>query len=317
MLGDSGRRGELASRGQLSRAATALQLRSSLTVGEHWRRDKPQFFNVHGLEWEPGAAVLNGLETRTISRDPASGNTTCMARMPRGWRRKVPADSAAIELFVLEGDVSVEGDSVGAGGYVFVPPRSGGAELGSRTAAQALVFWNPGMPTGAYDERLQVRRVWQEPWQAADMPGAIHGAMFKSLRLPDAAFGAVHGGAEGAVRLFLFTPGFSDPREHVHSVWEEMIYLTGDMMMPDRGVLAPGSYMGNPAEFWHAPMICHQGAVLLFHNHDPIDMETRAYPDGEEIAERYRESESWLVPPAQRDWSEMPEYHTAPSRIPA
>ena len=151
----------------------------------------------------------------------------------------------------------------------------------------------------------------------AEMPNSIHGAMFKSLRLPDPAEGAIHGGSEGAVRMFLFTPGFSDPREHVHSVWEEMIYLTGDMMMPDRGVLAPGSYMGNPPDFWHAPMICHRGAVLLFHNHDPIDMETRDYPDGEAIAERYRDSESWLAPARERAWSQMPELHTAPSRIPS
>jgi hypothetical protein len=285
-------------------------------VAEHWRRDKPQFFNVHALPWASGGQrLLDGCDTRVVSHDPDSADTTYMVRLVAGWRAVQLTAEAGIEFFVLEGDLSVEGRRVGAGGYAFLPPGSGEAELCSTTGAQALVFWNPSM-RHTYGGELQVRRVWQEPWQHAEMPNTIHGAMFKSLRLPDPADGAVHGGVEGAVRLFLFTPGFSDPREHVHSVWEEMIYLTGDMMMPDRGVLAPGSYMGNPADFWHAPMICHQGAVLLFHNRDPIDMDLREYPCGEELADRYRDSASWLAAPGQREWSDMSEYHTAPSRIP-
>ncbi|MCY4087980.1 MAG: hypothetical protein OXG37_14140 [Actinomycetia bacterium] len=285
---------------------------------KHWRRDRPQFFNVHALDWERGPETpsLSGLEARLLSRPVDGVGASYMVRIPPGWSRTATADDGAIDVFVLEGDLSIEGSQVGAGGYAFLPRDGGGAELGSKAGAQAFLFWNPEPPDG-YGSEVQIRKVWQEPWKQMDMPGAIHGAMYKPLRLPDIGEGAVHGGPGGGVRLYMFTPGFSDPREHVHTVWEEMIYLTGDMFMPDRGVLAHGSYMGNPADFWHAPMLSARGAVLLFHNTAPIDVELREYPGGEAVAGRYRDEASWLETPTQEEWSDLAHYHTAPDRVEA
>ena len=287
-------------------------------MGERSRRDQPQFFNVVlELDWTaaPQVALLAGLDTRLVScSDDSARGTSYMVRIPAGWSRIASPEDGAIDVFVLEGDLSIEGARVGAGGYAFVPPDAGGVELSSVGGAQAFLFWNPALPEG-YGPDVQVRKVWQEPWKQMDMPGAIHGAMYKPLRLPDVGEGPVHGGPAGGVRLFLFTPGFSDPREHVHTVWEEMIYLTGDMFMPDRGVLAHGSYMGNPTDFWHAPMLSARGAVLLFHNTAPIDVELREYPDAQATADRYRAEASWLEEPAHQEWEELREYHTAPNRV--
>ena len=259
---------------------------------ELWRRDRPPFFNVHALDRERGPETpsLSGLEARLLSRAVDGVGASYMVRIPPGWSRTAMADDGAIDVFVLEGNLSIESGQVGAGGYAFLPRDGDGAELRSEAGAQAFLFWNPEPPDG-YGSEVQIRKVWQEPWKQMDMPGAIHGAMY------------------------MFTPGFSDPREHVHTVWEEMIYLTGDMFMPDRGVLAHGSYMGNPADFWHAPMLSARGAVLLFHNTAPIDVELREYPGGEAVADRYRDEASWLETPTQKEWSDLAHYHTAPNRV--
>ena len=86
--------------------------------------------------------LLHGLESKLISHDAVTGASTSMARLPASWSQTHGDEEATLELFVCEGDLSVEGAEVGAGGYAFVP-RGAGCDLGSTGGAQALVFSNP------------------------------------------------------------------------------------------------------------------------------------------------------------------------------
>lgn len=71
-----------------------------------------------------------------------------MARLPAGWPPTHCDEEATLELSVCEGDLSVEGAKVGAGGYTLVP-RGFGCDLGSTGGAQVFVFSNPSMaPSG-------------------------------------------------------------------------------------------------------------------------------------------------------------------------
>ena len=241
-------------------------------MADHTSREQPQFYNVHELDWQPHSEVpaLAGVSARLLSKDTDGASMTVMAKLPAGWRAVEQADEATVEFFVLEGGLAVNGEEVGAGGYAYLPGQSGSAELGSAGGAQVVVFWNAELDS-IHGTEIMLRRVWQEPWAASSMPGALHGAMHKSLRLPDVGDGEIHGGPGGLVRLVILTPGFLDDREHVHSVWEEMLFLGGDLLMPNRGVIAPGSYLGNPAEFWHAPMITQRSSIMLLQTTAPID----------------------------------------------
>ena len=274
-------------------------------------REEPQFFNIHELEWagagEP--ALLHGIDAKPLSSDGDGASTTTMVRLPPGWRASESAADATIEFFVLEGNLAINGTPVGAGGYAFLPRGGrGDVELRSEHGAQAVVFWNATMAP-EHGEDIQVRKLWQEPWNASVMPTALHGAMHKSLRLPDVGDGEIHGGPGGVVRVVILTPGFLDAREHVHTVWEEMLFLCGDLLMPDRGVIAPGSYLGNPADFWHAPMITQRASIMLLQTTAPIDQVARDFDGGQEMAERYLDTESWLAPPEHQEWGDVPHYH--------
>jgi hypothetical protein len=276
-----------------------------------WSREEPQFFNIHGLDWVPSreVRVLDGVETRLLSSDEDRTSTTTMARLPAGWDAVESGEDATVEFFVLEGDLEINGDTVGAGGYAFIPRGAAGdTDLRSVAGAQVIVFSNALMAK-EHGAEIVIRRLWKEPWNESVMPTALHGAMHKSMRLPDVGDQEVHGGPGGVVRVVILTPGFLDAREHVHDVWEEMLFLGGDLLMPDRGILAPGSYLGNPAEFWHAPMITQRASVMLLQTTAPIDMVIRDYPGGQEMAEAYLDGESWLAQPEHQDWAAISHYH--------
>ena len=274
-------------------------------------RDEQQFYNAFALDWQRGLDTgLDAVATadaRLLSRDAANGSATTMARLHAGWSARLDG-TAMLDLFVLEGALSLEGDVLGAGAYAFLPPGlSAGAELRCEHGAQVVFFWNPQHGRIAGDE-IRVVRSRQEPWYSMDMPGSMHGAMHKSFRLPDLWDGPIHGTTRGMMRLCQMTPGYADPRPHVHTVWEEMLFVGGDMLLWDRGRIAPGTYLGNPGEFWHAPMISQRGALMLLHTVAPIDQVATAIAGGQEVADGYRDTESWLDPPVHEEWDTLPDY---------
>jgi hypothetical protein len=91
-------------------------------------------------------------------------------------------------------------------------------------------------------------------------------------------------------------PGFVAPKEHVHSTWEELVFLQGDWFEP-RGVVAPGTFLGNPAGWWHAPVTTRDGALALVHATAPLDLEQRERPGGEAFCREYLDRASWLELP--------------------
>ena len=189
-------------------------------------RDNPQLFNAYELPWKlvDGPPIVHGLEARLLTVDTTGGATTLMARIPPGWRYTESADEATVELFVAEGDVSVNGDRAGAGGFIAIPKDCGPGELFSAAGAQIFVWWTPDWPADYYyNSKVYVTNVVNEPWIVSEMPGVSHGIMHKALRVPDPCEGVFHGGPAGSLRLILLTPGFGEPRqERHHNTYEEM-----------------------------------------------------------------------------------------------
>jgi hypothetical protein len=281
-------------------------------VKSQWRRDQPQLFDVFevGLNVLREPEILSGVHGSILSQDNWTSSTTYIARFPNGWRWANDLEDATVEFFILEGDLRVNGSEVGAGGYASIPQGAGSIELASVSGALTLFYWNPDMPLFPPPlSKIRVTRSWKEPWQEALGRLPVHGTFFKSLRMPDFS-GDFEGGPGGFLRLVVWTPGNHDPRQHVHhECWEEMFVLRGDVFMPERGVLGPGSYLSNPQEYWHAPFASHGGCVMLIQTDGPMGPWTlRDYPNGDEIIEAYLDSTSWARPPGGRRWADMPDW---------
>jgi len=160
------------------------------------------------------------------------------------WWQAEDGAEASLEPLVLRGDLSLEGERVGASGYTHLPQACGGGELRSETGALALVFWNPNMPAFPPPlTRNRALKLWEQPWEPS-MPGS-HFTMHKWLQLPDPAGGGYDGGPGGYLRLSygagLFLPDATRPPR----------VLRGDRPPPGR--LLPCPYGADGSRQRHLP----------------------------------------------------------------
>jgi hypothetical protein len=278
----------------------------------HWRRDEPTFYNFLQLPRTPIDApdCLRGLRGALMSHDPNSGSVTWVVELPAPWRSFTDSKFASLELFVLRGDVALNGDRVGSSGYLHLPQLCGGGELRSEAGAVVLVFWNPHIPSYPYPvTRNRTCLTYRREWTSS-IPGS-HGVMHKSLRLPDPIphpqDEGFDGGPGGYLRLQYIPPQMISHQEHVHhECWEEIILLQGDVMLLNEGQMGIGSVVGHPQEWYHAPFVSRSGAVILVHTDGPMGFPwpPRAYPNARELCECYLANASWDVPTPHLDWSE-------------
>lgn len=289
-------------------------------------RSEPHFFNVWALDWGTTDTFefFSGLETRTMSTDSGTGSGTYMVKFPPGWKRSVTGDQATIELFIVDGDMTANEQQLGAGGFVAVPKNRGPAELSTEGGAQAYVFWSTDWTEGYYyDGQVQIVKVWEKEWILTEMPGLRHGILHKSLRWPDPEGGLMHGGPNGMLRFIMMAPGFGEPRQEVHwDCWEEMVWLSGDLLMPERGLHAAGSFLSNPAGLKHGPLLTSKGSLLILHCDAPMGADFHELRDeegsdvGAHLKQAFQDGESWLKGPEHTNWKDRSEYSIYPSTEP-
>ena len=285
---------------------------------ERLRRDIPQTFNMYELPRDdvsiPG--FLASARGSILSHDGRSGATTLLVELPPTWVSG-PTELGTAEFYVLEGGLSVEQVDVGPGGFLAVP-RGGRARVASPQGAKAVLIWEPELDADFYyGSQPYWLRPWEQPWSVAArpgdeplMPGAGNGSLYKSLRPRDDNDTPLRGGPNGFLRLFTFLPGYGFPCQDVHrQSWEEVLFLTGDCLMADRGVLGPGSYVGNPRGMLHGPMVSQKGCLMLIHNSAPQGFETYdTFPDARPLVEWYLQNASLYQEPSTIPWEETMAY---------
>jgi hypothetical protein len=282
---------------------------------KHTSREDPGFYNLLGLDRTKkldAPDVLDGLNGSLMSEDLRSGSRTFVLELPPGYRGRTDAQVASLEFFLLRGDLSMNGESVGASGYVHVPQLCGGAELYSERGALALAFWNPNIPAFPYPyTRNHIVRPWEEPW-VNSMPGA-HGVMHKSLRKPDPTPHPVDegmdGGPGGYIRFQYIEPCMLAADEHVHhECFEEIILLQGDCFLVNEGQMGIGSVVVHPQEWYHAPFASRSGALILVHTDAPMGFPwpPRPYPEADKLAKAYFDTAPWDIPTEHIPWDQHP-----------
>jgi len=280
----------------------------------HYRRDEPAFYNFLSLEREALDApdLIAGMRGSLMSMDAHSGSRTYVCELPSGFRTRTDGKAASLEFFVLRGDLALNGSSVGVSGYIHAPQLCGGGEISTVSGALVLAFWNPNMPAYAYPvTRNRVIQTDKIEW-VNSVPGS-HGVMHKSLRAPDAVPGpsgeGFDGGPGGFLRFQYISPQAIADLEHVHhECWEEIIVLSGDILLVNEGQMGAGSVVSHPQEWYHAPFVSRSGALILCHTDGPMGYPwpTREYPQGRCFCERYIAETPWDEPAAHIPWNEHP-----------
>lgn len=139
----------------------------------------------------------SGRKRRLLSRSRSMGAITQITYVPDGWRQPAGYHNADEELFVLEGDLTIEDDSgtqqLTRYSYAFLPAGMAHGPMSSRQGA-VVMHWIKGEPDFVQSERhkrgarlhaaVRSRNHFDSPWYignpfpayrvGGNFPGAIH-----------------------------------------------------------------------------------------------------------------------------------------------
>jgi len=213
----------------------------------------------------PGGA-RPGIECRLLSADDDTGALSTVLRYPAGWRSGSPGSLRADEeLFVLEGELSINGLAYRKHDYAQLPAGYPRRSMGSDAGAVVLTFFSAAplaadptaFPPARLVERLDTRRMPAERGKRAHMRSGDFdpsGTLHKTLYLDP----------ESGDRTWLIglMPMWSSARTERHPVVEEEFAILGDVCFP-MGVMQAGGYFWRPPGIEHGPFASWGGALHL------------------------------------------------------
>lgn len=239
------------------------------------RRDEPQCFSIETrpLEALDGPTLLSAHPGRIVSHDPDTGGVTALTTLARGWRDDVDPGDGLLEAFVLDGTLAVDGRPLRSASYLRLPP--GGATLEAHDDVRVVVFWHARRRPPEGQREPVVTWAWERPWEHVVFEDFPVGLMTLRLREDDHG-GGTEGPTGGWIRLTQAAPGYANRLQERHpGCFEENILLAGDMHMPGRGTMGPGTCLSNPSGHWHGPMGTRTGGLFLVHCDAPMGVELR------------------------------------------
>lgn len=222
-------------------------------------RPLTEYIYAQVLEWTgaDGLAGREGLPTKRLSHDGALGELTAVVSFPPGWRGSVQSGFQE-EVYVLEGELAVDGRALARDGY-FRVPASTTHDWSSSQGAVAILFLNAAAPEDARD--LVVVDTVAMEWDRSGVP--------VELQFMGIARKALFADADsGRHRTWLLSvspqirPTGRTLRVETHPCAEELFMLAGDITGP-QGAMTAGAYFWRPAEVYHGPYGSRSGGLAL------------------------------------------------------
>lgn len=242
-----------------------------------------------------------GLRVQVLSDDPQTGALTGVVHVPAGWSSDGSrASAAAMQLFVLEGELSIGPDVLLPGGYCYHPAGSAqGAWRAARSTRMLAIFEGaPAFaPAGAPPDPRALPSVdsWSLQWTdplAASAPSEDYrtGVMVKVLRVDPDTGSSTH--------LAGLLPGWFMPGLEVHPVYEENYCLSGDVHIGMVGdgpgyTMTEGVYLCRPPGIAHGPILSKNGNVNFCYTHGLLGIDYKPHPEGDALIRRHLHTYPW------------------------
>lgn len=219
-------------------------------------RPHVDFVQSQRLPWDStvtGRLLGTELLGKVLSVDPADGACSELVVIPPDLELPTPGSvDRDQELFVIEGEIAVDGDDLGPMTYVHLPAGAARSRITSAPGALVLSFWG-----------------------ASRLPRELPRTVVDALALPWLAESDGHFAAGAARRDLHVDPDTGEPtfllgtlplrvNSHAqkHPVVEEVFLLSGELIAP-HGTLLPGAYFWRPPEIWHGPYGQRSGSLML------------------------------------------------------
>lgn len=221
-------------------------------------RSHVEFIQQQSVPWQSGVVPVDGVLTRVLSRDDASGAVTMINRYPAGTSIDTAyAQDIDKEFFVLGGEMIINDVSYASGDYAYLPAGFVRRSTTMPCQCDVLTFYEgkTDLPRGEFVERI---RSSQAEWGAASDPKVASASIRRLVLRPDTSIGE---------RTWLLKLETDEPYEirgvERHPCVEEMFLLDGDIHMRT-GVMKQGAYFWRPANIAHGPTGSRAGFTALF-----------------------------------------------------
>lgn len=208
--------------------------------------DAFQALDLHGFK---------GSEHKVLSVDEDTGACTLKIRFNNGFSRKPGMSYSDMEIFVLEGEITVGIETWTRGHYAFVPAGMAIGSISAPQGAEALVMFNDSEPSYVESDRNHQLTLTEAhtsfnsyedaPWAPGSIvsPAVASGCMLKILHY-DAL-------TEATSFLYCMVPEYAQDNISYHDCCEESYHIWGSSWMMQFGELPTGGY------FWRPPYVNH------------------------------------------------------------
>lgn len=226
-----------------------------------------EFVQAQVLDWSRGlyGGARPDVDVRMLSLDDDTGASSTLLRYAPGYERSIAEELAADEeLFVLDGDLTIDGTRYDRYGYAHLPAGTPRREVSSEQGAVVLTFFSAepsakevNVGDGGDEDPRLVRHVdaFAGEWGGNFHPRFPAGAGRKFLRQDP---------LDGEQTWVLGTmPLRWGHRPEKHPVVEEMYLLSGTLI-GHRGTMHAGAYFWRPPEEWHGPFGSPTGNLMIF-----------------------------------------------------
>ncbi|MEM7281445.1 MAG: DUF4437 domain-containing protein [Pseudomonadota bacterium] len=205
-----------------------------------------EFIQAQVLPWEPNS-WREGTQAKILSHDQETGALSSLVAYPSLWQADQIKTTVDEEIYVLDGELKINGDSFKSGCYGFLP--AGFCRSISTEAGAVVLSFLELSSSDSPDEYPHMLRLdtHDMPWSDATDPNVIQARVgLKELRVDPRT----------SERTWILKMDVEDGERFAingierHPVVEELFILEGDITMAT-GRLRQGAY------FWRPPMIPH------------------------------------------------------------
>jgi hypothetical protein len=234
-------------------------------------RPLTEFIFAQSLPWSHGlpGGARDDVDAKILSIDSDSGEVSAIVRYPAGWSRpEQEALAAEEEMYVLDGDITINGYAYKRDSYMCLPRHARRSGAVSDKGCVALTFFDgtpaeskPGATPDRTAPRVEALDVYAMRWDSKPADPSLEwmGNRRKVLRMDP-----VH---NQKATFIISTPPHIYPENWAcptltHPCAEESVVLSGDMIGP-HGRMTAGAYFWRPAEIPHGPFGTRDGGMSL------------------------------------------------------
>jgi len=220
-------------------------------------RHHVEFVTEAELEWyeEELSDQLPTLRNKVLSTDNETGAFTRLVALPAGWSARSVTFPTTQELYVLEGELTVDGHELAEASYLRVPEDVFVESIVVDDASRVLwtsdsALDGPGDHDGhrfwkATESDLTTIDATEVEWTETAKEGPEEGLLVKKLWADEET---------GAVTFLAKADEWTERRQEHHDCVETCYTIAGGMELGRRGTMTAGDYFWRPQWVRHGPM---------------------------------------------------------------